>query len=55
MRKCSPQLFDQGVVASFDASQPADDSRVGYCRLFHGSSFEIIRVYLSLQSGLVVC
>ena len=50
MREGCAQLFDQGVVASLDASQAAVDSRVvsGCGPSFTAVLGRIIRVYLSL-------
>src|SRR5277367_775775 len=44
-----PQLFDQGIMASLDASQAVVDGRLVIGNFLQGSSGEMIRVYLSLQ------
>jgi hypothetical protein len=52
MGKGGAQFFDEGVVASVDASQSA--CRVVGSFLFH-RLVRIITVYLSLQWRVVVC
>ena len=49
MGEGSAQLFDEGIVASIDASQAAVDGGLVSGGFLQGGSCEIIRVYLSLQ------